>query len=186
MKRVVLLAIGVWAAIGCAQQQPTTAIKVDQVGYLSPATKVALVSTAAQTFAVRRASDGAIVLQGKLTEPRNDADTGDTVQAADFSRLRTAGAYYLDIPGVGRSWPFQIGPNLFSRPYYLAMRAFYGQRCGTAVDLGPEFPGYTHAACHLHGAFDASSGKQGARDNVGGWHDAGDYEIGRASCRERV
>jgi endoglucanase len=59
--------------------------------------------------------------------------------------------------------------------YYLAMRAFYGQRCGTAVNLGPEFPGYTHAACHLGGSFHPSSGKQGRRDNVGGWHDAGDY-----------
>jgi endoglucanase len=43
------------------------------------------------------------------------------------------------------------------------------------VDLGPEFPGYTHPACHLKGSFDKSSGKAGPRDNVGGWHDAGDY-----------
>jgi len=55
------------------------------------------------------------------------------------------------------------------------MRAFYGQRCGTAVDLGPEFPGYKHAACHLNGAFHASSGKTGARASAQGWHDAGDY-----------
>ena len=43
------------------------------------------------------------------------------------------------------------------------------------MDLGPEFPGYTHPACHLKGSFHASSGKEGSRDNVGGWHDAGDY-----------
>jgi endoglucanase len=41
--------------------------------------------------------------------------------------------------------------------------------------LGSEFPGYVHPACHLKGEFHASSGKQGERDNVGGWHDAGDY-----------
>ena len=97
------------------------------------------------------------------------------MQIADFTRLRQAGTYYLDVPGVGRSWTFSIGRDVFSRPYYLAMRAFYGQRCGTAVDLGPEFPGYTHAACHLKGEFHSSSGKQGERDNIGGWHDAGDY-----------
>jgi endoglucanase len=57
----------------------------------------------------------------------------------------------------------------------MAMRGFYGQRCGTAVDMGPEFPGFSHPACHLHGEFHASSGKTGVRDNVGGWHDAGDY-----------
>lgn len=36
-------------------------------------------------------------------------------------------------------------------------------------------PGYTHPACHLKGYFHASAGKQGERDNVGGWRDAGDY-----------
>jgi endoglucanase len=175
MKRTVLPAFCVWVAIAFAQERPTTAIKVDQVGYLPSASKVALVSTAAQRFAVKRASDGAIVFQGRLASPIHDADTGDTVQAADFSPMRMPGTYYLDVPGVGRSWNFAIGPDVFSRPYYLAMRAFYGQRCGTAVDLGTEFPGYKHAACHRSGAFDPSSGKQGRRDNVGGWHDAGDY-----------
>jgi endoglucanase len=134
-----------------------------------------MVTAPAKTFAVKRASDNATVFKGELAPPSLDADTGDTVQIADFSNLHEAGTYYLDVPGVGQSWTFAIGPDVFSRAYYLAMRAFYGQRCGTAVDLGPEFPGYTHAACHLKGEFHASSGKQGERDNVGGWHDAGDY-----------
>src|SRR5580658_5170087 len=55
------------------------------------------------------------------------------------------------------------------------MRSYYGQRCGTAVDLGPEFPGYKHAACHLEGAYQASSGKSGPHVSAKGWHDAGDY-----------
>jgi endoglucanase len=70
-----------------------------------------------------------------------DADTGDSVQIADFTKLHEAGTYYLDVPGVGRSWTFSIRRDVFLHTYYLAMRAFYGQRCGTAVDLGPEFPG---------------------------------------------
>jgi endoglucanase len=76
---------------------------------------------------------------------------------------------------VGRSWDFTVGQNVFAHTYYLAMRGFYGQRCGTAVDLGPEFPGYSHAICHQHGEFHPSSGASGPRDNIGGWHDAGDY-----------
>jgi endoglucanase len=55
------------------------------------------------------------------------------------------------------------------------MRAFYGQRCGTAIDLGAEFPEYTHAACHRKGEFHSSQGKQVERDNIGGWRDAGVY-----------
>lgn len=176
MKCAILLPVFLCAAIACGgQQQATVAIKVDQVGYLPSAPKIALVSAAAQTFTVKRVADGHVAFEGTLSSPTHDSDTGDTVQAADFSRLRGAGTYYLEITGVGRSWPFAIGDGIFSRPYYLAMRGFYGQRCGIAVDLGPEFPVYTHAACHLHGAFDHSSGKQGPRDNVGGWHDAGDF-----------
>ena len=150
-------------------------IKVDQVGYLSSAPKIALVTVAAKTFEVKRATSGVAVFKGTLGAASLDADTGDSVQIADFTKLNDPGTYYLDVPGVGRSWTFSIRPDVFSHTYYLAMRAFYGQRCGTAVDLGPEFPGYKHAACHLKGEFHPSSGKQGERNNVGGWHDAGDY-----------
>ena len=55
------------------------------------------------------------------------------------------------------------------------LHAYYGQRCGTAVDLGPEFAGYKHDACHLTGAYHPSSGKSGPHPSAGGWHDAGDY-----------
>ena len=150
-------------------------IKVDQVGYPANASKVAMVSAPAKTFAVKRVGDNASIFQGQLGPTATDSNSGDTLQAADFSSVRKPGTYYLDVPGVGRSWPFDIGPNVYSRAFYLAMRAFYGQRCGMAVDPGPEFPGYTHAACHLEGRFDSSSGREGRRDNVGGWHDAGDY-----------
>jgi endoglucanase len=150
-------------------------IKVDQVGYLPRAAKVAVVTAAAKTFEVKRASDHVTVFKGTLGPASFDADTGDSVQITDFTKLHQAGTYYLDVPGVGRSWTFSIRPDVFLHTYYLAMRAFYGQRCGTAVDLGPGFPGYTHAACHLNGEFHSSSGKQGEQDNIGGWHDAGDY-----------
>jgi endoglucanase len=136
---------------------------------------VAVVTAAATTFEVKRASDNVTVYKGTLGPPSLDADSGDSVQIADFTKLHQPGTYYLDVPGVGRSWVFSIQRDVFSHTYYLAMRAFYGQRCGTAVDLGPEFPGYTHAACHLKGEFHPSSGKQGEQNNIGGWHDAGDY-----------
>ena len=156
-------------------RQASIHIKVDQVGYPSDAPKIGLVNAPAQNFEVRRAGDNASVLHGKLGPVAVDADTGDPVEAADFSALRQSGNYYLDVPGVGRSWTFSIGRDVFSHTYYLAARAFYGQRCGTSVNLGPEFPAYSHAACHLKGRFHASSGKEGPCDNAGGWHDAGDY-----------
>ncbi len=156
---------------------PTTDIKLDQVGYLPDAPKVAFVvaKTKAASFTVRRAGGSGIAFQGKLGAAVTDPDSGDAVQAADFTALTKSGTYTVEVPGVGRSWDFAIGPDVFVRPFALAMRSFYGQRCGTAVDLGPEFPGYAHAACHLEGAFHASSGRSGPGAPTGGWHDAGDY-----------
>ena len=156
---------------------PTTAIKVDQVGYLPDAPKLAFV-VAEQTggeFLLRKVNDASVVFRGQLSTAVADADSRDRVQVADFSTFRTAGKFYLEVPGIGTSWSFSIGPNVYERAYYLTMRAFYGQRCGTAVDLGPEFPGYKHAACHLTGAYHATSGKSGAHVSTKGWHDAGDY-----------
>ncbi len=156
---------------------PTTEIKVDQAGYSSASPKVALLAskTAAKEFTVRRADNDSVVLRGTLSDPVDDPDSGDRVQAADFTKLTSTGKYYLEAPGVGRSWSFAIGPDVYTRPWYLAMRSYYGQRCGIAVDLGPEFPGYKHEACHLEGAYHVSSGKSGPHSSHGGWHDAGDY-----------
>jgi len=185
-QRARLLGLSIWLILLSISFLPATEeavgaeegsvqISVDQVGYLPGAAKLAMVTAAAKTFEVKRASDNVTIFQGTLGPASLDADTGDSVQIADFTKLHEEGTYYLDVPGVGRSWTFAIRRDVFSHTYYLAMRAFYGQRCGTAVDLGPEFPGYKHDACHLKGEFHSSSGKQGERDNVGGWHDAGDY-----------
>src|SRR3954454_17695267 len=80
------------------------AIRVDQVGYLTAAPKIAMITAgaAARQFSVRRVSDEATVYQGKLSPPVEDADSGDRVQAADFSKLATAGVYYIDVTDVGR------------------------------------------------------------------------------------
>jgi endoglucanase len=167
-----------WLAAAAAfGASPSTGIKVDQVGYPGNGPKVALVEskTAAAVFTVRRARDGSVVFRGKLAAPVADADSGDSVQAAEFTRVAKAGRYFVDVPGVGRSWEFAIGPDVYARAWYLAMRSYYGQRCGTAVDLGPEFPGFKHDACHLEGAYHPSSGKTGPHASQGGWHDAGDY-----------
>ncbi len=160
-----------------AAANPTTEIKLSQAGYPSRAAKLAFVASAkpATGFSVRRAADGGVVLEGRLSAPALDADSGDRLQTADFSSLKKPGAYVLDVPGVGRSFELTVGADVFARALYLSMRSFYGQRCGTPVDLGPEFPGYRYPACHLEGAYHPSSGKTGPRASAKGWHDAGDY-----------
>jgi endoglucanase len=164
-------------AAALSADPPVTDIKVDQAGYLPAAPKIAFVAAKAPatTFVVKNTTDDKVVFKGQLGKAAADADSGDQVQPADFSKLKKPGTYYLQVPGVGRSWGFAIAKDVYSRAWYLAMRSFYGQRCGIAVDLGPEFPGYKHDVCHLEGAYHASSGKSGTKPSSGGWHDAGDY-----------
>ncbi len=164
-------------SFSCFAANPTTNIKVDQAGYRSAAPKVAMVvsDSPVTDFEVRRAKDGTVAVKGKLGAVVEDPDSGDKVQAADFSTLNKQGQYYIEVPGVGRSWDFSIAPDVYRRAYYLAMRSYYGQRCNTAVDLGPEFPGYKHDGCHMAGEYHRSSSKTGPVKPAGGWHDAGDY-----------
>jgi endoglucanase len=170
-------ALWFFLTLAASAADPTTAVKVDQVGYLPAAPKIALVVSAApaSAFTIRQSADGKIVFSGKLSDAVRDSDSGDDVRTADFSSLHTTGSYYLDAEGVGRSWNFAIAPDVYRRAFYLTARSYYGQRCGIAVDLGPEFPGYKHEACHLNGAYHESSGKTGAKATGKGWHDAGDY-----------
>jgi endoglucanase len=159
------------------------AVRVDQLGYLPQAPKLAMVTDARASgaFSVRRVSDGAGVFGGSLGPAVFDADTGDTVRVADFSAVTQTGTFQLEVAGIGLSHPFDISPTVYADAFSLAARAFYGQRCGTAVDLAPTHPGYAHPACHVPGTPNPdalrhpSSGSSGSVDGERGWHDAGDY-----------
>lgn len=146
---------------------------LDQAGYLPTIRKVATVPAeqAGKPFALRDANSGQEVFRGTVGPAMHDECSGDHVAAADFSALQTPGRYRLSTAS-GQSGPFPIGADAWREPLRLTMRAYYGQRCGCAVDLGG---GYKHPVCHPNGAFHPTSGRNGAVPNHGGWHDAGDY-----------
>src|SRR5512134_3174396 len=101
---------------------PSPDIKVDQAGYLTDGPKIAFVASKApaQTFTLRRANgDGAVVFEGQLSASVDDADSGDSVRPADFTAFDRSGRYVVDVPGVGRSFEFAIGADVFARPFYL-------------------------------------------------------------------
>jgi endoglucanase len=175
-RQISFLAIALSAAMPTLAMDATTDIKVDQAGYLSSSEKLAMVvKGGANGFSLKRSGDNSVAFTGTLAKAETDEHSGDSVQIADFSSVRESGSYYVDVPGVGRSWDFTIAPDVFNHVYYLAMRGFYAQRCGTAVNMAPDFPQYRHGICHTDGAYDPSSGKNGPHPSAKGWHDAGDY-----------
>jgi endoglucanase len=158
----------------------------NQVGFLAHGQKRATVparDNSDNSFQILSDQQQHPVWNGSLGTPIEDAASGDRVAVADFSAWTTPGTYRLAVAGqtskafaignsVGNGNGIGVGSGVYREPLRLTMRAFYGQRCGCAVDLGG---GYKHPACHMAGAFHASSGRSGALANHGGWHDAGDY-----------
>jgi endoglucanase len=147
---------------------------VNQIGYLPTNTKQATVrcnDASDDHFQIRSTEGDRVVFKGRLGGAVTDAASGDRVRIAEFSKLQTAGMYRIEAAGF-KSDPFSVAPHAYANALKVTMRGYYGQRCGTAVDLGG---GYRHPGCHHDGAFHATSGKSGPLTNHGGWHDAGDY-----------
>lgn len=163
-----------FALAASAPDIPALNLALNQVGYLANGEKVATVAapdSANPGFQIYSEGSKEAVFHGGLGQPMLDAASGDRVAFADFSGWTRPGTYRVVVQGK-RSEPFLISNDLYRDPLRLAMRSFYGQRCGCAVDMGG---GYRHSACHLSGAYHPTSGRKGAVANRGGWHDAGDY-----------
>ena len=160
-----------------AASELPAAIHVDQIGYPLQSRKLAIVEAPEGTtrFTVRRFPGGEAVFEGDLGPSVDAPHAGRRVRHADFTAVTTPGRYELRVSGGEPSFPFEIRGNPWTSLLRLTLRSFYGQRCGMAVDLGPDHPSYAHPACHLTESYHPSSGREGSRGSTGGWHDAGDY-----------
>jgi len=145
-------------------------------------------------FKVVDAASGKEVFSGDLVQrPGNGfhdmVKQYQRVYVADFSGLRETGRYQVEVPGLGRSFPFRIHeglPAAVARTYALGI---LHQRCGTSI--GFPFTRFTHNACHTRPAIVPSGRsstvheaafanfyphvRKGSVDVSGGHHDAGDY-----------
>ncbi|MBK8987139.1 MAG: glycoside hydrolase family 9 protein [Chloroflexi bacterium] len=162
-------------------------IKVNQLGYLPDAPKIALVTGFAEelaaqpgdAFQVRDLLGSRVVYEGQLTL-QTDYDpvvSGERLLAADFSPLTTPGSYYITLAAerAEDSPPFTIGVADYGRLLADAQRYFYLQRSGLALE--PQYAGqFARGAGHLQdAAAEFRSGAQSARNVSGGWYDAGDF-----------
>jgi endoglucanase len=171
---VALAAISFLAAVQAAQDQPK--IRLNTIGYLPAKEKKATIAAPCSQFAVVRVKDGSKALEGTATGPVLNGDTQEQLYTADFSALREAGEFQLDVTGVGKSAPFRIADDVYRQPFYTVMRGMYLWRCGAAVSGTHNGNTFAHAACHTSDAWlDYVGGGHTRRDGAKGWHDAGDY-----------
>jgi endoglucanase len=186
MNRSALLAAMLLATAASAANAAAAApasIKVNQVGFLPAAQKLAVVAGSADgaRFSVIDAASGRAVFEGSLGPSAKWDASGETVRLADFSGLRAAGNYRIRVAGLPDSAPFAIGPNAYRALDAAAIRSYTLNRAGielTAKVAGP----YARPAGHpddkvlVHES--AASGKRPAGTVISspkGWYDAGDY-----------
>ena len=67
------------------------------------------------------------------------------VHLMDFSDLARAGTYRVSVEGIGCSYPFEIGNDVYRRAFRVAARGFYHQRSG--IELGPPHTTYRRPRC---------------------------------------
>jgi len=157
-------------------------VHVNQIGYTPGEPKWVAVGASADSFAVHRADDDAVVHTGPLTLRRAaDPASGDDVYEGDFTGLDTPGRYRIHVGGAGDSPEFDIRETVWDDLYRDLVLGLHFERCGIAIP--PAVGGiYTHDACHDEGGGIASydwattgGAPGGYRNTAGGHHDAGDY-----------
>ncbi len=171
--KIILLSSIILLSAGFAYAA-SNSIKVDMAGYRATDNKYVIITTPCTSFYVRNVSDKSTVFSGSATGPIYDLTAGDNCYTADFSSLTIQGYYYIDVPGVGQSYEFNVNDTIFYGAFIKTMESYYLQRCGITVS-DPD-GGWGYPACHLSDAdFHQSTGQSGTISATGGWHDAGDF-----------
>ena len=149
------------------------AVHVNQVGYLPSATKkigyvyhwmgdkggLSLTAYANKAFWIVDAATGDVKHTGalKFRAAANNEETsqyetpnrnflGAEVYECDFSTFNTAGKYRLAVEGIGCSFPFEIGDDIYRAPFKTTARGLYHNRSG--IELTSEFTEFTRPAPH--------------------------------------
>jgi endoglucanase len=157
-------------------------IKVNQVGFLPAAQKLAVVpgDTVAR-FSVIDAATGKPVFDGSLGNAATWDASGERVRVADFSALRTPGSYRVRVAGLPDSAPFAVGPDVYRDLDAAAIRAYTLNRTGIALSpavAGPYARPLAHPDTQVLVHPSAASAKRPAGTVISspkGWYDAGDY-----------
>ncbi|HEX2779664.1 MAG TPA: glycoside hydrolase family 9 protein [Gemmatimonadaceae bacterium] len=151
--------------------QATRAVRVNQLGYLPRAVKVAVVcSLSAERIASFTVEDsaGRVALGPRRARPSGAFAGCESTARLDFSALRTPGRYR--VVAAGTSSPlFTIGPNVYRGAADTLLHYMRQQRSGFNPFFGD--------SVHLRDGIlvdDSTRGAQFIRAS-GGWADASDY-----------
>lgn len=156
-------------------------VKINQVGYLTEAKKGVVVEGADSftAFRVLETTSNSIVYEGDLGFVVVDNNSGHRIKRGDFSEVKSPGFYVVEVPGLGRSYPFQISDDVYQDVLRDVVRSYGLQRSNTMIDdpvTGLKIEnGHQHDASARFYFSDEYHKRDDVCDVSGGWYDAGDY-----------
>ncbi len=167
--------------------------RVNQVGYLPSATKVATYATnntSPVNWQLRQGNN--VLLSGQSTPKGFDSASGESIHHIDFSSAELTNTDYRLVVGNDQSYPFDINADVFTPIAYDAIKYFYHNRSG--IEIKTEFTGgglgsfannaqWSRPAGHLNGGSGSSDFGVAcwpgtcnySLDVPYGWYDAGDH-----------
>lgn len=174
MKRLVSIAILSLAAV---QAFAGSWIRVNQIGYLPEATKVAVFMSdeTAQIngFELVDAFTGEVAFSSSAVRPTGVLGRMKTTCRLDFSGLKTNGAYYIKVLsscGETRSETFPVGAGVYDGAADFVLNYMRQQRCG----WNPFFKDSCHRKDGIIVGHPDPRKDSTFLDVTGGWHDASD------------
>jgi endoglucanase len=159
-----------------------TLIKVNQVGYLPSANKIAVVpDNQAREFSVVNTANDTVVMSGTLSDAQTWAEADQSVRLADFSQLNIEGEYVIRVEGVADSLPIKINDNAYLSAHDAALKAYYFNRASTEllVEHAGEWrrpAGHPDTNVRVHASAASATRPEGTVISAPkGWYDAGDF-----------
>lgn len=129
----------------CAKINPPVneLYRFNQLGFYPSEEKIAVLDTVVSgPFYIKELNSGKVVYEGLVSQPRLSAFSEKETVVIPFSQLRTKGTYFIEIPEVGKSLPFEIKDSLFFIPVQSITQGFlfttfgYGNRSGICRKMG--------------------------------------------------
>lgn len=174
MKRFVSIAV---LALAAVQAFAGSWVRINQIGYLPEATKVAVFmsddAVKVDGFELVDAFTGDVAWRSDAVRPMGALGQMRMTCRLDFSALKTDGAYYIKVLSSGgetRSEIFPINPKVYDGAADFVLNYMRQQRCG----WNPFFKDSCHRKDGIIVGHPDPKKDSTFLDVTGGWHDASD------------
>lgn len=189
MKPVLFLVL-LFSVMLAAAQSSQDMIRINQSGYYTRAPKIAVLVSDFKgdeyteknlSFFLFRYNTRDTVYKSRLGATRQSSNSSLKTKIADFSAFQQPGKYVLFVPGIGTSYPFEIGDEAHKEAAIAGLKGFYYIRA--SMPLEEKYAGKWHrpaghpdTAVLVHPSAASDKRPAGTRlSSPGGWYDAGDY-----------